>query len=62
MKLQDRNKRDTEIMKAVRTGVDAMTIAKQHRLTLNRVNQIIERERWKKQRQSRARAAKAKRG
>jgi hypothetical protein len=65
MKAQDRDKRDAAIMKLVRAGMDALDIAKQHRLTLNRINQIIERERCKSKRsrhsQSRARAATAER-
>lgn len=56
----DRGKRDIAIMKLVRAGVAPLEIAKRHRLTLNRVNQIIERERCKgTQKKAKARRAKS---
>jgi len=64
----EREARDFEIMKLARAGVDTLTIAKRHRLTHTRVNQIVEREQCRgirKRRstvaQSRARAVKVKR-
>lgn len=48
MNTHERTKRDHEIMKLARAGIDALEIAKRHHLTFNRINQIIERERRKK--------------
>lgn len=48
MNAVDRVQRDSNIMKLVRAGVDTLAIAKRHRLTHTRVNQIVERERRKK--------------
>jgi hypothetical protein len=62
MNLQERGERDAKIMKLVHAGVTPLTIAKRLRLTVNRINQIIERERCKSKRStrsaSRARAVK----
>lgn len=67
MNLQERGERDAKIMKLVHAGVTPLTIAKRLRLTVNRINQIIERERCNATRKrprtaslSRARAAKVK--
>ncbi len=48
MNLQDRTKRDIEIMRAVRVGDSSLKIAKRYQLTVMRINQIIEREKWKR--------------
>lgn len=64
----EREARDFEIMKLWHAGIEPMTIAKRKKLTLSRVNQIIERERCRDTRKhlraaslSRARAVKVKR-
>ena len=48
MKLEDRTKRDVEIMRAIKAGKPPLDLAIKHRLTVNRVNQIVEREKWKR--------------
>jgi hypothetical protein len=58
MNANERGQRDIAIMKLVHAGVDPLAIAKQHRLTLSRVNQIIEREKCQKETLRRQRSAK----
>jgi hypothetical protein len=57
MNQQERAVRDAAIMKMVRAGFEPLAIAKKHRLTVNRVNQIIERERCNRETRKRKRSA-----
>lgn len=61
MKLPERQKRDADIMKLLGDGMTPLKIARKYRLTLSRVNQIIQREQCQSifVKRSHARAAKA---
>jgi hypothetical protein len=46
----ERAKRDGEIMRGIRQGIEPRKVAMRHKLTLARIHQIIEREKRRRRR------------